>query len=83
MSELGEIFSAMHEQTRKHRAKKLEQADVDGWTRHTDYHFSRVFDGFRMDWWPSGGKAQYKGKMIYGHTKVNARIKTLKEKVTK
>lgn len=78
MGDMGEVFNAMKQRTKEHRAKMLEQADTEGWTAHTEYHFSQVFNGKRMDWWPSGGKAMYDGKMIYGHAKVNALIKKLK-----
>lgn len=78
MSELGDDFRAMREETKRHRAKMLEKADTSGWTAHTDYHFSRDFNGERVEWWPSGGKAKYKGKMVYGHKKVNDLIKRLK-----
>jgi len=78
MGDMGEVFNAMREQTKKHRAKMLESADTEGWTAHTEYHFSRMFNGKRMDWWPSGGKAKYDGKMVYGHKKVNELISRLK-----
>lgn len=26
------------------------------WTQHSDYHFSRVVNGVRIDYWPSTGK---------------------------
>lgn len=74
MGDMGELFNEQHEATKKHRAQMLTNANTEGWTRHTDWHFSRVFDGKRMDWWPSGGKAKYNGRMIYGHKRVNAAI---------
>lgn len=78
MSDMGEMFSAMRGATQQHRREMLAKADTAGWHCHTEYHFSRVFDGERMDWWPSGGKAQFKGQMIYGHRRVNALIAKLK-----
>lgn len=78
MGDMGDTFRVMKQQTKAHRARMLEQADLEGWARHTDYHFSRTFDGKRIDWWPSGGKAKYDGKMIYGHRKVNSLIERLK-----
>ena len=77
MGDMGEVFNSMREATKRHRADMLSKADTSGWTQHTPYHFSRVFGGERMDWWPSGGKAHYKGRMIYGHRKVNALIARL------
>ena len=74
---MGDFFNAMRKNTRAHRAKMLSKANTDGWHQHTPYHYSRVFSGKRIDWWPSGGKAQYDGRMVYGHRKVNALINSL------
>ena len=79
MSEMGEMFNAMRAQTKLHHAEMLAKADITGWTRHTDYHFSRMFGNKRVNWWPSSGKAQVNGCMIYGHKKVNAMIARLKK----
>ena len=79
MSELGEIYEAMRKRTKQHHREMLARADVEGWTKHTDYHYSRNFGGKRMEWWPSAGKARYNGDMIYGHRKVNALIAKLKK----
>lgn len=79
MGDMGEAFKAQREATKNHRARMLEQANTKGWTKHTAWHYSRMFSGKRMDWWPSGGKAKYEGKMIYGHVNVNAKINKLKE----
>lgn len=78
-SDLGEMFAAQREATRQHRAEMLAKADTEGWHQHTEWHYSRTFAGKRMDWWPSGGKARFDGKMIYGHRRVNALIAKLKE----
>jgi hypothetical protein len=86
MGDMGDVFNSIKAATKEHRAKMLEKANTEGWTRHTDYHFSHLFAGERMEWWPSGGKAKYKGRMIYGHAKVNsliARLKDQKEEVDK
>lgn len=77
MGDMGDTFRAMDEATKAHRASMLAQADTEGWTRHTEYHFSRTFDGQRLEWWPSGGKAKWQGRMVYGHRKVNALIADL------
>jgi len=79
MGDMADTFNAMKSAKKEHRAKMLEQANTTGWTAHTPYHFSKVFNGFRFDWWPSAGKAQYLNKMIYGRGKVNAMIKKLSE----
>lgn len=78
MGDMGDAFNSMREATKKHRAAMLAAANTGGWTMHTPWHFSRIFsDNRRMDWWPSGGKAQFDGRMIYGHKKVNALIARL------
>ena len=74
MSDMGDDFREMREETRKHRQKMLAQANTEGWTRHTEYHYSRVIDGKRVEWWPSGGKVKVNGRMIYGHRKVNTML---------
>lgn len=78
MGDMGEMFNAQRGATKEHRAKKLAEANTEGWTKHTEWHYSRDFNGYRMDWWPSGGKAQFMGRMVYGHRKVAAAIARLK-----
>lgn len=78
MGDMAEIFNAMREATKKHRAEMLASADTEGWTKHTSYHYSRIFNGERIEWWPSGGKAKYRGSMVYGHRRVNRLIARLK-----
>lgn len=82
MSDMGDTFRAMREATREHRASKLAEADVTGWTEHTPYHYSRRFDGGRVEWWPSGGKCCVhapgkRPRMVYGHGATNALIRKL------
>jgi len=83
MGDMGDIFNDMQAAKKKHRQMKLAEADTSGWKAFTDYHFTREFNGERMDWWPSSGVAKYKRKMIYGHKKVNALISKLKLKEAK
>lgn len=80
--DMGEMFRAQREATKQHRAEKLAQADVTGWKEHTPYHYSRLFNGGRVEWWPSGGKCCVhapgkRPRMVYGHGAVNALIKKL------
>jgi hypothetical protein len=77
MGDMGELFNAQQAATKRHRAEMLAKADTAGWTKHTDWHYSRTFNGKRMDWWPSGGKAQFDGRMVYTHRRVNALIARL------
>lgn len=77
VGDVGDAYREAREGTKQHRAAMLAKANTAGWTRHTEWHFSRVFGTKRMDWWPSGGKAMLDGRMIYGHRKVNAKIAEL------
>jgi hypothetical protein len=81
MSDAGELFRTQAEATKRHRAEMLAKADTSGWTRHTDFHFSRYYGRDRIEWWPSGGKAKFKGRMVYGHRKVNELIARLNSQV--
>lgn len=78
MGDMGDIFNAMRENRRTHRAEMLAKSDTTGWTQHTPWHFSRMFGRDRVDWWPSGGKAKFQGRMVYGHRKVAELIRRLK-----
>lgn len=40
--------------------------DDGGWTKHTEYHWSRLVDGERLDYWPSRKKYQWRGKVMRG-----------------
>lgn len=42
-------------------------ADDGGWTKHTDYHWSRTVAGHRLDYWPSRKKYQFKGIVLRGN----------------
>lgn len=41
---------------------KAQAADDDGWTKHTQWHWSRMVNGERLDYWPSRKKYQYRGE---------------------
>lgn len=52
------------------RKKFLSEAKVldDGnWTKHTEFHWSRIVNGLKLDYWPSRKKWQYKGKVKRGN----------------
>lgn len=82
--DLAATFKAMRDANKEHRASMLEKADTTGWEELTEYHFRRWFGSTRVDWWPSGGKAQTwtKGagkppRMIYGHARVAGYVASL------
>ena len=69
----GSDFDFLKEHTKdkfdSDRKAFLEKAiaeDDGGWTKHTDYHWSRVVDGKRLDYWPSRKKYKWKGKVRRG-----------------
>ncbi|QZI85859.1 hypothetical protein CPT_Suso_056 [Stenotrophomonas phage Suso] len=79
------VFRALAQQNKEHRAAMLAKADTTGWQQLSPYHYRRWFYDTRVDWWPSGGKAQVftKGsgqppQMVYGHRRVAALVERLK-----
>ena len=40
--------------------------DDGGWTKHTDFHWSRIINGERLDYWPSRKKFQWRGVVRRG-----------------
>jgi hypothetical protein len=51
------------------RARFLSNAiaqDDGGWTKHTDYHWSRTVAGKRVDYWPSRKKFKINGRVMRG-----------------
>jgi hypothetical protein len=52
------------------RKRFMQQAiaqDDGGWTKHTQFHWSRLVDGERLDYWPSRKKFQWKGRVQRGN----------------
>lgn len=41
-------------------------ADDGNWTKHTPYHWSRMINGERLDYWPSRKKFQWRGRVMRG-----------------
>jgi hypothetical protein len=40
--------------------------DDGGWTKHTQWHWSRMVNGERLDYWPSRKKYQFRGRIHRG-----------------
>lgn len=66
MGDMGDVFNAMRERDEERRAHNLQAADSTGWTKHTDYHWSRDLHGKRLDYWPTRQKFQYDGRVMCG-----------------
>lgn len=67
------IYDAMKEHSKQKfdsdRARFLEEAKAadDGrWIKHTEFHWSRMLNGKKLDYWPSRKKWQYAGKVRRG-----------------
>jgi len=74
MSDRDPIWDAIKQHKREKfdadRASFLADAkahDDGGWTKHTEYHWSRTVNGKRMDYWPSRKKFQYNGQVKRGN----------------
>ena len=61
-SEISEMWKDRRQAIKQEKEDRLKQADLTGWTKHTDYHYSRLVCSRRMDYWPSTGLVMYKGK---------------------
>ena len=51
---------------RKRFLSEAKDADDGGWTKHTRYHWSRMIDGERLDYWPSRKKYKWRGEIRRG-----------------
>lgn len=62
MGDMGDLFRDWEEVKKQQRVENLEKAraaDLPGWTRHTEYHWSRMLNGQQLNWWPSTRKWSY------------------------
>lgn len=73
MTDRDPIWGALKERSNDKfaadRARFLAEAvaaDDGGWTKHTEYHWSRALNGERLDYWPSRKKFQFRGKVVRG-----------------
>lgn len=66
MGDMGDYFNEHKKQDKKRKEKNLAAADVTGWNKHTDFHWSRDLNGERLDYWPSRNKFMYQGKVMCG-----------------
>lgn len=62
----GDDWRDYREHHRRRRARNLEGASSEGWTQHTEYHWSRVLNGKRLDYWPSRQRFMYEGRVMTG-----------------
>lgn len=78
---MGEIFNAMREDNKRRREENLAKANPEGWTQHTEYHWSRTLNGKRLDYYPSKNKFVYEGKTMVGNVEnfIKKRINNIEE----
>ena len=74
---MASLFAVQREAQNAEKAKRLAEALTEGWRQRTPFHFSRVVDGVRLDWWPSTAKAMIDGRMVYGGEKVRRAFERL------
>jgi len=74
---MGELFRAYKEDKRKRRAANLKKANDAGWNKYTEFHWWRMLNGQRLQYWPSSGKFEYNGKYMNGRVEefIQARLK--------
>lgn len=54
------------------RARFMAEAiefDDGKWTKHSEYHWSRMLAGKKLDFWPSRKKFQYDGQVRRGNVR--------------
>jgi len=66
MGDMAEVFRDMREMDKEQKERNLSKANPEGWTQHTEFHWSRDLAGSRLDYWPSRNKFQYRGKVMRG-----------------
>lgn len=55
MGDMGEALNALKDYRKQERKKRLESANPDGWSQHTEHHWYRIIDGRKINYWPSSG----------------------------
>lgn len=65
------VFKALQKAGRAENLEAAEDRDDGGWTKHTQWHWSRrVGDGLLLNYWPTTNKAQFMDRMYYGRRAV-------------
>lgn len=63
---MGAIFQGWKSAKQRRKAQNLAAVDPTGWHKHTDYHWSRIVAGKKLDYWPSTRKWMYEGRVMHG-----------------
>lgn len=75
-SDVALVGRAMRESRRQRGVRNLAAANPEGWTRHTEWHWSRSLNGSRLDYWPSRNRWQYGGRVMTGNIDAFIRKRT-------
>lgn len=62
MGDVGEMYKAIREHSQERRRERHQSADASGWSKHTKYHWYRMIEGEKLDYWPSTGRCRFKGR---------------------
>lgn len=65
MGDVGEYWKDHKDHVRKQREKTLAETSKEGWSFHTEYHWYRMVNDKKLDFWPSTGKWQYDGRVYH------------------
>lgn len=66
---MGDIFNAMKDEDKERRHERKEKAnsmDFSDFIKHTDWHWSRMVQAGRIDYWPTKNKWRMNGKNYFG-----------------
>ena len=63
---LKKVSKEKFDADRKTFLESAVQNDDGGWVKHTQFHWSRMIQGKKLDYWPSRNKFQYEGKVRRG-----------------
>lgn len=63
---MKERAKAKFDADRQRFMAKAVAEDDGGWTKHTEWHWSRCVNGERLDYWPSRKKYQWRGQVRRG-----------------
>ena len=64
--DMKDHFKDKFDADRKRFMQEALEQDEGAWTKHTEFHWSRMVAGHKLDYWPSRKKWQYKGKVKRG-----------------
>jgi hypothetical protein len=66
MGDFYREWEAEKKRRREENLKEAEQQRDEGWTVHSEFHWSRVLCGDKLDYWPSRNKFRWRDKTHVG-----------------